>query len=89
MINRIREVLGDNAHLLDHECKTIDRERLHLPGGQFNEILLQRVQSESMCYLVLVEFSVRAVGANPVFNPAPEEQGRHAVISELGVAEVA
>lgn len=30
------ELLGDEAEeLLAHECRTIDRERLHLPGGDF------------------------------------------------------
>ncbi len=33
MIDRIREILGaEDAALLDHECGTIPRERLHLPG---------------------------------------------------------
>lgn len=33
MIERIREILGkDHVHLLEHECGTIPRERLHLPG---------------------------------------------------------
>jgi class I fructose-bisphosphate aldolase len=36
MIDRIRETLGDeHAALLDHECRTISKERLHLPGPDF------------------------------------------------------
>ncbi len=35
MIDRIRETLGDFAPLLDHECRTIPQERLHLPGPDF------------------------------------------------------
>ncbi|QYY34980.1 class I fructose-bisphosphate aldolase [Ruficoccus sp. ZRK36] len=36
MINKIEEYLGDSAKdLLSHECKTISKDRLHLPGGDF------------------------------------------------------
>ena len=35
MIDRIRELLGDERHLLEHECKTISKGRLHLPGPDF------------------------------------------------------
>ncbi len=35
MIDRIRTMLGDESHLLDHECKTISKEHLHLPGPDF------------------------------------------------------
>jgi class I fructose-bisphosphate aldolase len=35
-LKRITTLLGDEAEsLLGHECKTISRERLHLPGGDF------------------------------------------------------
>ncbi|WP_345786134.1 class I fructose-bisphosphate aldolase [Rubellicoccus peritrichatus] len=36
MINQIEEYLGDDAKdLLTHECKTISKDRLHLPGSDF------------------------------------------------------
>ena len=35
MINQIEELLGKNAGLLSHECKTIEKSRLHLPGPDF------------------------------------------------------
>ncbi len=35
MIDTIRDLLGDDASLLDHECRTIDRARLQLPGPDF------------------------------------------------------
>ncbi len=36
MIEKIRELLGkDNESLLDHTCKTIPYEHLHLPGSDF------------------------------------------------------
>lgn len=34
--SKITNLLGDNAnYLLDHQCKTIDKEKLHLPGPHF------------------------------------------------------
>lgn len=36
--NKILELLGDNADdLLNHKCKTIDKDQLHLPGSDFIE----------------------------------------------------
>jgi len=35
MIERIAELLGDRQDLLTHECKTIPKEKLHLPGPDF------------------------------------------------------
>src|SRR6476646_2974466 len=33
---KIEELLGSNAaHLLDHTCKTITKENIHLPGSDF------------------------------------------------------
>jgi class I fructose-bisphosphate aldolase len=34
-LTRITSVLGDEAALLEHECKTISKESLHLPGPDF------------------------------------------------------
>ena len=32
----IAALLGDKAaHLLDHQCKTISKDQLHLPGADF------------------------------------------------------
>src|SRR5215470_16141689 len=40
-IGRIEEILGEQADdLLTHECRTIPRERLHLPGPDFVERIL-------------------------------------------------
>src|SRR6188508_3860099 len=34
--NKITELLGDKAeYLLNHECKTISKEKIHLPGPDF------------------------------------------------------
>jgi class I fructose-bisphosphate aldolase len=34
-MSRIESILGDDAALLQHQCKTIPRENLHLPGPDF------------------------------------------------------
>jgi class I fructose-bisphosphate aldolase len=34
-ISRIESILGDDAVLLQHQCKTIPRDNLHLPGPDF------------------------------------------------------
>lgn len=37
MIDRIIEILGEDAVLLEHKCSTIDKSALHLPGADFIE----------------------------------------------------
>ena len=39
-IARIESILGDDVSLLQHECKTIAKEDLHLPGPDFIERVL-------------------------------------------------
>jgi len=41
--NKIEELLGENASLLEHQCKTIDKGSLHLPGPEF----IERVYKDS------------------------------------------
>ena len=36
MIGKIQEILGQDADgLLSHQCKTVSKENLHLPGPDF------------------------------------------------------
>ncbi len=35
MIDRIQELLGDQASLLDYQCTGIAKDQLHLPGADF------------------------------------------------------
>lgn len=35
--SKLEGLLGENASLLQHECKTIDKSKLHLPGPDFIE----------------------------------------------------
>lgn len=41
MIERIRELLGDDAELLDYRCEGLGKDALHLPGKDFIERVLQ------------------------------------------------
>jgi class I fructose-bisphosphate aldolase len=41
-ISRIQDLLGEKASLLEHECKTISKDQLHLPGPDF----IDRVTSD-------------------------------------------
>jgi fructose-bisphosphate aldolase, class I len=34
-LSRIETILGDDARLLEHQCRTIQKESLHLPGPDF------------------------------------------------------
>ncbi len=43
MLSKIQSLLGDQGELLTHECKTISKDRLHLPGPDF----IDRVYSVS------------------------------------------
>jgi len=35
MIDKIRELLGDQASLLDYQCTGVSNDQLHLPGTDF------------------------------------------------------
>ena len=37
---RLESILGDDAGLLQHQCKTIPKENLHLPGPDFVDRVL-------------------------------------------------
>ena len=40
MIGKIQETLGADAALLEHQCKTVPKENLHLPGPDFIDRVL-------------------------------------------------
>jgi class I fructose-bisphosphate aldolase len=35
VVARLEQILGDEAALLQHQCKTVSKELLHLPGPDF------------------------------------------------------
>src|SRR5262245_25717925 len=40
MIGKIQEILGADSALLEHQCKTVPKENLHLPGPDFVDRVL-------------------------------------------------
>ena len=66
-----------------------DRQRLHPPVREFDQILLQRIDPEGVFHLEGGELSVRAVGLDKKFAALAEKAGAYAVIIEARVVEIA
>ena len=66
-----------------------ERERLHAAVGEFDEILLQRIEAEGVFHLEGRELAVRPVGLDEELAVLAEEARLHAVIVEARVGEVA
>jgi len=62
---------------------------LQAPARELDQVLLQRLDAESVRDPILVQLAVRAVGADIVRAVLPEERGGDLVIGEGGVVEVA
>lgn len=76
MINRIRELLGDNAHLLDHECKTISADRLHLPGPDFiDRVMADTDRSPTVLRNMQHMFDHGRLGGTGYLSILPVDQG--------------
>src|SRR5205814_4046828 len=46
-LSRIEELLGSDASLLTHQCRTIPKDNLHLPGPDFvDRVQVEVVRSE-------------------------------------------
>ncbi len=76
MINQIEDVLGDHRSLLTHECKTISRDRLHLPGPDFIDRVVKETDRNAavMRNLGLLFGSGRLAGTGYV-SILPVDQG--------------
>src|SRR5262249_51418557 len=66
-----------------------DRQRLQPAVGEFDEILLQRIDAEGVFHLERGELALRAVGLDEKFSALAEEAGAHAVIVEARIVEIA
>ena len=66
-----------------------DRQRLQPAVGEFDEILLQRVDTERVLDLEGGELAVRPVGLDEKLSVLAEEARTHAVIVEARVVEIA
>ena len=65
-----------------------DAERLQSPIGEWNQILLQRLDTECVGHLEIRELAVRAIGANVVMAIAREEGGLDAIFHHARVVEI-
>jgi class I fructose-bisphosphate aldolase len=76
MINRIRELLGDNAHLLEHECKTISADRIHLPGPDFiDRVMADTDRSPTVLRNMQHMFDHGRLGGTGYVSILPVDQG--------------
>ena len=66
-----------------------ERQGLQAPVGEFDQILLQRIDAEGVFHLENGELAVGAVGLDQKFPVLAEEAGTHAVIIEARVVEIA
>src|SRR5262249_40922742 len=66
-----------------------NRQCLHPTIGEFNEILLQRIDAECVLDLEGGELAIRSVGFDEILSVFAEETGKHAVIVEARIVEIA
>ena len=83
------EVKPALAALVFRPAVPCQRQRLEPAVGEFDEILLQRIEAEGIFHFERRELAVGPVRLDHEFPVAPKEAGMHAVIVEAGVAEIA
>lgn len=75
-LDRIDAILGDDAALLQHQCKTIPRDALHLPGPDFIDRVVS-VSDRSPRVLVALQqlFKTGRLGGTGYVSILPVDQG--------------
>ena len=76
-LDRIVELLGDEASsLLEHECKTVDRSLLHLPGPDFvDRVVAQSDRSNSVLRNLQLMLDHGRLGGTGFMSVLPVDQG--------------
>ena len=75
-INRIEDLLGDQASLLKHECKTISKDRLHLPGPDFvDRVVSQTDRNPAVLRNLQLLFNNGRLGGTGYVSILPVDQG--------------
>jgi class I fructose-bisphosphate aldolase len=75
-LDRIVELLGDNRSLLDHQCRTIDRARLHLPGPDFvDRVVAGSDRSPQVMRSLQAIFDHGRLGGTGYLSILPVDQG--------------
>jgi class I fructose-bisphosphate aldolase len=75
-IGRIESILGDDRALLAHQCKTIARDQLHLPGPDFvDRIFAQSDRSPRVLRSLQSLFDTGRLGGTGYVSILPVDQG--------------
>lgn len=77
IMTKIAELLGDSAaSLLNHECKTISKSQLHLPGGDFlDRVFLQSNRSPQVLRSLGAIYEHGRLGGSGYVSILPVDQG--------------
>ena len=76
MIERIRELLGDQTSLLDYQAKGIAKENLHLPGPDFVErVWIDSDRTNNVLRNLQSLFSAGRLGGTGYLSILPVDQG--------------
>jgi len=76
-MTKIAELLGDSAEsLLNHECKTISKSQLHLPGGDFlDRVFLQSNRSPQVLRSLAAIYNTGRLAGSGYVSILPVDQG--------------
>jgi class I fructose-bisphosphate aldolase len=76
MLNKIQSLLGEHENLLGHVCKTISKDRLHLPGPDFiDRIYAQNDRSPVVLRNLAAMFSHGRLADTGYLSILPVDQG--------------
>jgi class I fructose-bisphosphate aldolase len=75
-IRQIRELLGEQAALLEHQCRTISREQLHLPGPRYvDDVFSQSDRSNRVLLGLQQTFDHGRLAGTGYISILPVDQG--------------
>jgi len=75
-IRQIRELLGDKAGLLDHQCRTIQKEQLHLPGPRYLDDIFSASDRPTRVLTALAQtFNTGRLAGTGYLSILPVDQG--------------
>jgi class I fructose-bisphosphate aldolase len=76
MLNKIRDLLGEQKGLLEHQSKTIDRAQLHLPGPDYiDRVFSQTDRSPTVLRNLQHMFDTGRLGGTGYISILPVDQG--------------
>jgi hypothetical protein len=75
-IGQIRDYLGTQATLLDHRCKTVSAESLHLPGPDYiDRVMLDSDRTPAVLNALQRMFNTGRLGGTGYLSILPVDQG--------------